>query len=107
VLDDGCQREDGEELRGQERLLAAPAQRGADDALAPAEPVDLGRVDQRHAEVERTPDDPPGLRTGVLAAVPPLTGAELPGAKADLRDRWQALDLGEAHLFPGRGLELA
>ena len=72
---------------------AGGAQRGAEDALAAAEPVDLGGVEDGHPELAGPGHDPGGLAVVVGGAVAPLAGAELPGAQAD-------------HGVPLRGVEL-
>src|SRR5262249_52926413 len=58
----------------------------AKDPLATAEAVDLGRVKQRHAQLDGPRDDELGVPFGVLPAVAPFPGAELPSAEADLGD---------------------
>jgi len=45
------------ELGGENDVVASSAQRGADDLFAFAERVDVGRVDEIDAAVERTMDD--------------------------------------------------
>src|SRR5439155_4608054 len=75
--------QDGVELRRQEHVVAAVGDRGADDALRAAVRVDLGRVDNVDAEIERATRDRPGLTRRVRLAVPPLTRAELPRPETD------------------------
>jgi hypothetical protein len=89
-------RQYGIQLRGEERLVAPAGDRGADDPLRAAEPVDLGGVDHVDAQVERPPHDGGRLAPGVALAVAPLSGAELPRAEPDHRQARPG-HLGVAH----------
>ena len=78
------QRQHREDLGGQEHRVQVLAQGLAQDPLAAAEPVDLGGVEEGHAQVQGAPHDRVRLLLGVRVPVSPLPGAELPGAQADL-----------------------
>ena len=86
LLHDGGNREEREELRGQEGRFPAFRQRRAEDPLAAAEPVELRGVEQGDAEFDRAAHDGLRLAPGVGLAVSPLPGAELPAAEPDPRD---------------------
>src|SRR5213079_3431388 len=77
---------DRKQLGGEEDVCAPRANRLADDALRATQAVDLGRVDQVDAEVQRSLQDLARDPVVVLAAVAPLRGPELPRAEADDRD---------------------
>ena len=72
------------DLGGEDRLVAAAGEGAADQLLVGERPVDVGGVDERHAEVERAADD---LDRDVVVA---LLGAVGPGhahaAEADGAD---------------------
>ena len=84
-FDDRCERHDRQQLRCDEDLLAAPGDRTTDDAFRFVAPVDLGGVDQVHAEIERPVDDRAGLVLRVVGAVAPVLRSELPRAQPDHR----------------------
>src|SRR5205085_1871042 len=71
LLHDRCQRQEREDLRRDEYPRAVLAERLAEDALALPEPVRLGSVEERDAELESAANDPLGLRPGVVGAVTP------------------------------------
>lgn len=84
--DDGRKRRDRKDLRGEEYLVSATADRLAEDPLAASEPVDFGGVQQGHAKLQRAPHDSPRLLLGVWLTVSPFTGPELPGSEPYLGD---------------------
>src|SRR5207253_7601630 len=94
---DGRDRDEREELRREVCLVAAVAERRAEDSLAAPEPVDLGGVEERDAELERPPYDRCGVAPGVVAAVAPLARAELPRAEADLGDARLELEVARVY----------
>jgi len=98
---EGCDRHD---LARHHHLGALVAERFAEDVLAPAEAVDLGRVEQGHAEGQRTLDDVGGRAGRVAAAVAPLAGAELPGAQSDSADPAEPVDVEVFHADHGTDL---
>jgi hypothetical protein len=99
LLDDGCQRHDGKDLGGEERLVAAAHDGLAHDPLGLAERVDLRGVDQVDAEIEGALGDGDGLGVGVLVPVAPLARAELPRAEPDGGETGPA-DLDVLHWTP-------
>ena len=98
--DDGTDGEDGEDLAGDEGLLPVAPEGPAEDPLGPAEGIGLGRVEQRDPHLEGLLDDPAGVVLGVVPAVAPLPGAELPGPETDGRHPGPA-DLHVPHDVPG------
>ena len=72
LLDDRGERRDREDLAGHRDLGALVAERLAEDALALAEAVDLGRVEQRDAQRECALHDVAGGTRGVVVSVAPL-----------------------------------
>ena len=107
VADHRGHRHQGEELGRQHHVGAPLAQRGAEDAFARPEAIDLGGVEERDAELQRAADHPSRLLVRVVLAVAPLTRAELPRAEPDLGDRrLQALDRDAAHLRHAPPLEV-
>ena len=73
-----------ENLRRQEHRLPVLAKRLAQDPLAAPETVDLGGVEERDPQLECAADDRVRDLLGVLVAVSPVPGPELPGAQPDL-----------------------
>src|SRR5207247_5582892 len=71
-------------LRRQEYRLAVLAKRLAQDPLAAPETVDLGGVEERDPQLECAADDRVRDLLGVLVAVSPIPGPELPGTQPDL-----------------------
>jgi hypothetical protein len=104
LLDHGRERHHREQLRCQEHLVAPAADGLAHDPLRAAVGVDLGRVDEVDAEIERPVHDGVRLRAGVVLAVPPVARAELPAAEPDHGDAG-TFHLHEAHpvMLPHRG----
>src|SRR5262249_15859656 len=96
LLDDRRQRQEREQLRGEEHVVAPAANRLAHDALRLAIGVDLGRVDEVDAEVKGAFDDRTRITTGIVVAVAPVTRAELPTAEPHDRHSG-ATHLNEAH----------
>ena len=86
LFDDRRDRENREDLGGDERLLPPALERPPDGPLRLAEAVDLGRVDESDAQVEGPVDDLDGVLLQVLLAVPPLHRPELPAPQPDGRD---------------------
>ena len=76
-------RQEREDLRGQEGRLPVLAKGLAQDPLAAAETVDLSRVKQVHAQLQRPVHDGVRLLLGVGQPVAPVPGAELPSAEPD------------------------
>src|SRR5207253_838128 len=90
------------------RFVSSFLQRPPDDLLGLAEAVHLGGVDEVDAEVEGAVHDVTGRVRGVIRAVGPLAGAELPaaephGGKLDVTD----LDLSHEHRLTLRGVRVA
>ena len=85
LLDHGGDREDREDLRCQEGVAPAAAERGAEDPLRTAEAVRLGRVDEVDPEIEGARHDRRRLAARVRRPVAPLPRSELPGAEPDRR----------------------
>src|SRR6266480_590170 len=83
LLDDRGDRQQREDLRGQEDRVPVLADRRAEDPLAAPEAVELGGVEHGDAEFHRPAHDGVRLLPGVALAVAPLPGAELPGAQPD------------------------
>jgi hypothetical protein len=83
LLDDRGDRQQREDLRGQEDRVPVVAERRAEDTLAAPQPVDLGGVEHGDAELHRPAHDGVRLLPGVALAVAPFPGAELPGAQPD------------------------
>ena len=102
-LDDRCERHDREQLRRNEHFVATVRDRAADDAFRLVAAVDLGGVDQVHAEVERPRHDRPGLVLRVVGAVAPVLRSELPRAESDYGQA-DTVDLDVSH---GRRLRRA
>ena len=86
ALDPAREGNDREELGGDEG--AAPVERPSQDLLRAPGRIDLGGVEEVDAHLERPIDDGVRFASRVILAVTPLPGAELPGAQADLRDRF-------------------
>jgi hypothetical protein len=91
LLDDRGGREHREDLGRQEDRLPVLRQHlpqgRAEDPLAAAEAVDLRGVEQGHAQLQRAAHDGVRLLPGVVPAVAPLPGTELPGAQSDPGNR--------------------
>src|SRR5439155_20463946 len=83
---------DRENLRGEEHSLAAIPDRLAHDSLGSPLAVDLGRVDEVDAELERAMDYRLRFLARVASAVAPLHLAKLPRSSA------HGLNLGAAPL---------
>src|SRR5439155_2346508 len=84
------------ELRRQEHIVSAAANRFANDAFGTPEAVDLGGVDQVDAELKRASNDGARLPPRIVSAIPPLGRAELPGPEPDRRQP-RSTDLDELH----------
>ena len=76
------------ELGGQHHLVAATPDGPADEFLVGERPVDLGGVDQRHPQIERTVDGADGLV--VVRAGSGVGGGHAHGAEADSGNRQTA-----------------
>jgi hypothetical protein len=92
LLDDRRERQDGEDLGRDERHVALSLERTTENALTASEPVDLGGVEERDPELQRTLDDAHSLNPCIAVAVAPLARPELPRTKADLRDRLREIE---------------
>jgi len=90
-------RQDREDLRGQEGRLPGLAQGLAQDPLAAAETVELGRVEQGHAQLQGPAHDGVCLLLGVGRPVAPVPGAELPGAQPDPGNLHISVDVQKPH----------
>jgi hypothetical protein len=90
-------RQQREQLGGQEHGRPAIAERAAQDALAPAQPVDLRRVEQRHAEVDGPMHNRIGIPLSVSVAVTPFPGAELPRPQPNLGNLRRGVHVQVAH----------
>jgi hypothetical protein len=100
LLYDRRQRQDREELRGQENRPPPPAECLPEDALAAPETIHLGGVEQRDAQVDRPADDVAGHRTGVTLPVSPLLRPELPCAQPYLGNPCGRVDVQIPHAGP-------
>ena len=78
-------RHNGQKLRSDKGFATAPGDGPTDDPLRLAKAVDLGGVDHVHPEIEGSVHDVDGGRVGVVLAVGPFPGAELPRADSDGR----------------------
>jgi hypothetical protein len=87
---------DRKDLGGEEDSLTLPADRLTYDALGTPDSIDLGRVDQVHAQLQRSAHDFAGHLARVHRPVAPLPRAELPRAQPD-RGNAHATDLNEFH----------
>src|ERR1700694_4785310 len=90
---------DRKKLGGDEHVAAPVSNRLADDALRPAEPVELRGVDEIDPQLQRPLDDRPRSLRRIVAAVAPLARAELPCPKSDGRQT-HATDLEVSHALP-------
>ncbi|EWT02068.1 hypothetical protein N865_07210 [Intrasporangium oryzae NRRL B-24470] len=95
--DDRRERGEREELARHDDPLAVVAERVGEDPLAPAEAVDLGRVEEGHPELAGPPHDVDRHAGGVAVAVSPLARSELPRPEPHPADRAQPVHLDESH----------
>ncbi len=81
--------------------VAPIGDRAADDSFRVAEAVDLGGVEEVHAEVEGAMDDLDRGRARVLVAVAPVPRPELPGTDTDHRETLAShLHIAHARILP-------
>jgi hypothetical protein len=97
----GRKRRDRKDLAGHRDLIALVAQCLAEDALALAEPVHLGGVEEVDAQGACAMDDVAGGAGGVTIAVAPLAGSELPSSQPDPTNPADAVDVQILHLAHG------
>src|SRR6266566_3224644 len=94
---------DRKDLGGEEDAVPPAPDRLADDTLGPPQAVDLGGIDEVHAQLEGATDYRARHFRGVFRAVAPLARTELPRAQPDRGDP-NASDLDVLHEAPPASL---
>jgi hypothetical protein len=97
LFDHRRERRDRKDLAGQRHCGTLIAECLAENALALAHRVYLGRIEQRDPQREGALHDVAGDTRGVVVPVAPLARAELPGAHTDPADSSDAVHVEILH----------